>query len=267
MGHGLSVSVFAAAAGNEVEKEGGKTMMLEGKRAIITGAAGGQGEATAQLFIEHGARVMLTDLDGAACDTLAAELGESAMSAQHDITDTTGWDSVVSATVSAFGGVDILINNAGIFFTGEIGETTKADLERAFAINVTGAFLGISASLPHMPRGGSIVNVASGAGLSGMANMAAYSTSKWALRGMTRCAARDLAPKGIRVNALCPGVIDTPMIRNDDLPGFMEKIAAGIPLGRAGEPSEMAAASLYLASDASAFMTGQDLVVDGGRQA
>lgn len=242
-------------------------MMLQGKRAIITGAARGQGEATARLFIDQGARVMLTDLNGAACDTLAAELGESAISAQHDITDTAGWDSVARATVSAFGGVDILINNAGIFFTGKIDEATEADFERAFKVNVTGAFLGISTCLPHMPRGSSVVNVASGAGLAGMSNIAAYSTSKWALRGMTRCAARDLAPKGIRVNALCPGVIDTPMIRNDDMPGFMDTISEGIPLGRAGEPSEMAAASLYLASDASAFMTGQDLVVDGGRQA
>ena len=235
--------------------------------AIVTGAARGQGEATARLFVENDAKVMLTDLDADGCAALAGELGENAVSTRHDITDSTDWDRIVAATLDAFGGLNVLINNAGIFFTGKIGEATKADMEKAFAVNVTGAFLGITAAAPHMPGGGSIVNVASGAGLAGMANMVAYSTSKWALRGMTRCAARDLAPRGIRVNALCPGVIDTPMIRNDDIPDFFDQVSIGIPLGRPGQPDEMAAASLYLASEASAFMTGQDLVVDGGRHA
>lgn len=240
--------------------------LLDSKVAIITGAGRGQGEATARLFVEEGARVVLTDLDEAAVKEVARSLGDKAIGLRHDIADETGWADVVEATQDRFGSVDTLINNAGIFFTGGIGTATAADLDRAFRINVAGAFLGISAVAPRMTDG-SIVNIASGAGLVGMANMVAYATSKWALRGLSKSAARDLAPRGIRVNAICPGVIDTPMIRNDEIPDFFDRIKQGIPLGRTGVPNDIARASLFLASDASSFMTGAEMVIDGGRHA
>lgn len=241
--------------------------LLENKVAVITGAARGQGAATARMFADHGARLMLTDLDGPAASATAAGIGADAIGNAHDIRSETEWAQVVAEAMAKFERIDILINNAGIFFEGPMGAASMADMDRAFQVNVGGAFLGISAVLPHLEAGASIVNIASGAALSGMADMIAYSTSKWALRGMSRSAARDLAPRGIRVNTVCPGVIDTPMIRNDALPGFFDQVKVGIPLGRTGTPDEIAAASLYLASDASSFMTGAEMVVDGGRHA
>jgi 3alpha(or 20beta)-hydroxysteroid dehydrogenase len=243
-----------------------KVGLLDGKVAIITGSGRGQGEATARLFVEQGARVVLTDLDEAAVQEVARSLGDKAIGLMHDIADEVGWAGVVMATMNRFGSIDTLINNAGIFLTGGIDTATAADMDRAFRINVCGAFLGISKVAPRM-TGGSIINIASGAGLVGMADMVAYATSKWALRGLSKAVARDLAPRGIRVNAICPGVIDTPMIRNDEIPDFFDRIKQGIPLGRVGVPGDIAGASLFLASDASSFMTGAELVIDGGRHA
>lgn len=242
--------------------------VLDGKVVIITGAGRGQGETTARLFAEEGAKLVLTDRDGANVRQVAASLGESAIWLEHDITDEPVWASVVDMAIERFGAVNVLLNNAGIFFGGGVTDATQADMERAFSVNVTGAFLGVQAVAPNMRRtGGSIINVASAAGMRGMEGMTAYCTSKWALRGMTRAMSRDLAQFGIRVNAVCPGVIDTPMIRNDDIPDFFQQVAKGIPLGRAGVPQDIAGASLFLASDASSFMTGSDVVIDGGRTA
>ena len=241
--------------------------MLDGKTIIITGAGGGQGEATARLFAESGASVILTDIDEARVKDVAASLGSSATGCQHDISDEAGWQDVVEAAGKAFGDIDGLINNAGILATGALEETSAADMERLFQINVLGAFLGMKAVSPNMPEGSSIVNIASAAGLSGKANMLAYSTSKWALRGLSRSAALDLAPRKIRVNTICPGVIDTPMIRNDSLPGFFDQVKSNTPLVRAGEPMDIAKGSLYLVSDASSYMTGGEIVIDGGRNA
>lgn len=243
------------------------TRLLDDKVAIITGAARGQGAATARLFAENGARLVLTDLDGAAVKVAAQAIGGGAIGLAHDVRSEADWARVVTEAMAAFQRIDILVNNAGIFFEGALGAAQMADMDRAFQVNVGGAFLGMTAVLPHLHAGASIINIASGAGLAGMTNMVAYSTSKWALRGMSRCAARDLASRGIRVNAICPGVIDTPMIRNDALPGFFDQVKAGIPLARTGTPDEIAAASLYLASDGSSFMTGAEMVVDGGRHA
>lgn len=240
--------------------------VLDSKVAIVTGAGRGQGEATARLFVENGARVVLTDLDEAAVQHVAKSLGKNAVGLRQDISDEAGWVQVVEVALTKFGGIDVLINNAGIFMLGGIGDAKAADMERIFRVNVLGAFLGISAVVPHMTTG-SIVNISSVAGFSGRTNAVAYGTSKFALRGLTRCAAVDLAPRGIRVNTICPGVIDTPMIRNDAIPDFFDKVKAGIPLGRTGIPMDIAAASLFLASDASAFMTASEMVIDGGRLA
>jgi len=240
--------------------------VLEGKVAIITGAARGQGEATARLFVENGAKVAITDMNDEGVRQVAASLGDAAIGLKHNVADEGEWAQVVAATLAAFGKIDVLVNNAGVFVNGAVDQVTVADMQRAFSINVLGAFMGIQAVLPHLAPGSSIVNIGSASGLMGMADMLPYATSKWAMRGMTRSAARDLAPRQIRVNAVLPGVVDTPMVRNDDMPDFVERMGKPIPLGRPADAIEIARVSLFLASDASSFMVGADVVVDGGNR-
>ena len=239
------------------------------KVAIVTGGARGQGAAHARALADAGASVMITDIlvdDGQA---VAAEIGVRARFMRHDVTDEAGWDAVVAATLDAFGRIDILVNNAGVVAFNAVQDTSRAQFERVFQINVVGAFLGLKAVHPHMQAagGGSVINIASIAAVKGAKGMAAYGVSKWGLRGLTRYAAQDYASDHIRVNTILPGVIDTPMTHNEAPPGKLEKVMASIPWGRMGGAGEVAELVLFLASDAAQFITGAEIAIDGGATA
>lgn len=226
---------------------------IEGKVVIITGAARGQGLAEVQRFRAEGAHVVAGDV-----------LDHDGM--YLDVTSEESWAAIVSAAVDAHGRIDVLVNNAGVRALAPVQDMPRAEFQRVLDINLIGPLLGIQAVVPHMPRGSSIVNVSSLNGLASTANSAAYSTSKFGLRGLTKSAALDLGPLGIRVNAILPGVIRTPMIENV-LEGREEQLASGLPLGRIGEPADIASAALFLASDDSVWVSGQDFVIDGGQTA
>jgi len=226
---------------------------LEGKVVLITGAARGQGLAEAQLFAAEGAHVIAGDVldhDGVHLDVTSAE----------------SWASVVGVAIEKHGRVDVLLNNAGVRAVAPVQEMPIADFQRVLDINLIGPLLGIQAVVPHMPRGSSIINVSSLNGLAANVNTSAYTTSKFALRGLTKAAALDLGPLGIRVNAILPGVIRTPMV-SYIVDEYEDRLAAGLPLGRIGEPLDIASAALFLASDDSAWVSGLDLTVDGGQMA
>ena len=239
-----------------------------GKVAIVTGAARGQGLVEAERFVAEGASVVLTDVladEGAAA---AARLGASARFVEHDITSADAWATVVATAVDMFGGLDILVNNAGIHVQRAIEETDEATFRRVIEVNLVGAFLGIQAATPALKArgGGSIVNIASIAGLKAVPVSVAYISSKFGLRGLTRSAALELGPSGIRVNAVCPGVIRTPMTERL-IVDREDEVALAIPLRRIGEPIDIAEVVLFLASDAASFVTGGEYVVDGGSMA
>lgn len=242
------------------------TARLEGKIAIITGAAQGQGAHEARAFVDEGARVMLTDVkDGVLA--LADELGGSARAMIHDVSDESQWSEVVAATLSAFGKLDVLVNNAGIFSPGSMADSSRDSFVAHFNVNQLGTFLGMKAVIDAMKAngGGSIVNICSGAGQRGYPGIFSYLSSKWAVRGMTKAAARELAPFGIRVNSIHPGLIDTPMISgaagNADQ---MRELAATVPLGRVGTTDDVVEPVIYLASDMSSYVTGSEMTMDGG---
>ncbi|OBH15133.1 glucose 1-dehydrogenase [Mycolicibacter terrae] len=239
---------------------------LTGKVAVITGAARGQGAAEARLFTALGAQVVLTDVladEGAA---VAAEIG--ARFVPHDVGDEAGWAAVVDTAVSAFGRLDVLVNNAAICRSIPLVEQSADDFETMLRVNLIGAFLGIKAVVEPMRAagGGSVINVSSQAGLQGLSGYSAYGASKWGLRGLTKVAAIELGPYAIRVNSVHPGLIDTPMVAHLGVqhgPGGHP----GAPLARIGLPSEVADVVAFLASDASAYVTGAELAVDGGASA
>jgi NAD(P)-dependent dehydrogenase (short-subunit alcohol dehydrogenase family) len=247
---------------------------LRGKRALVTGAGKGIGAAIAQRLAEAGAAVMLSDIDPAGVETANAlrRSGYDAAFTQCDITNTTQLCDAVGAA-SQDGPLHILINNAGIFpTTGPIDGASDEFVSRMLDVNVRAQFSAAREASGHMTDGGSIVNMASIAGLRGGANISAYSISKAAVFGLTRSFANELGPKGIRVNAIAPGVIDTPGVQEQLGPlkaGGMdiEKIISSNPLKIAGQPDHIARVALFLASDLSAFVTGQIVVVDGGSTA
>jgi 3alpha(or 20beta)-hydroxysteroid dehydrogenase len=236
---------------------------LSGKVAIISGAARGQGAAEARLFAAEGARVVLGDVlddEGAA---VAAEIGDAAVYTHLDVTDEEQWQAAVALAETRFGGVTVLVNNAGILHFQAVHRTDADDFDRVMRVNVRGVFLGMKAVTETMERagGGSIVNISSTAGLQGLPFVAAYVASKWAVRGLTKSAAIDLGHKGIRVNSVHPGGIDTPMIAGttSDAPFYQR-----LPVARMGTADEVALAVLFLASDESAYIAGAELAVDGG---
>jgi 3alpha(or 20beta)-hydroxysteroid dehydrogenase len=246
---------------------------LEGKVAIITGSAGGIGAAAARRFAQEGALLLLllTDAHGAGVHQLAQELGDRAFSRAHDVTSEADWQAVASWAPEADGRIDILLNNAGVFLAAPLQETTLEDFRRVIDINLVGVFLGMRAIAPAMSaqRAGSIVNVSSVAGLMGSPYLSAYASSKWAVRGITKVLAKELAPFGVRVNSLHPGQIDTEMNgrQREKTPELIDKLIRGIPLRRIGTPQEVAHGIVYLASDESIYVTGSELVVDGGTTA
>jgi 3alpha(or 20beta)-hydroxysteroid dehydrogenase len=241
---------------------------LQGKVAVITGAARGQGAAEARLFAAEGARVVVTDVNDQQGRETAAEIGESAIFVHHDVSDPAAWDGVVSATLEAFGGLDILVNNAGVYKPKAFQETDQALLDLHYKVNVLGPFLGMQAVYPIMQKagGGAIVNIASGAGARGYPGMFAYAGSKWMLRGLSKCAAVDLAENRIRINTILPGLIDTPML-GENSKEYFDYITSLPPMKRLGAADEVAMAALYLVSDEASYVTGAEIAVCGGLMA
>lgn len=239
------------------------TGRLEGKVALISGGARGQGAAEARLFAAEGAKVVIGDvLDDEGAHT-AKELGDAVAYRHLDVTDEANWQAVVDETEGLFGPISVLVNNAGVLSFGSIEKVPLEEFERVMRINVNGVFLGMKTVAASMERagGGSIVNTSSTSGLTGLPFLSAYVASKWAVRGLTKTAAIDLGRKGIRVNSVHPGGIDTPMIAGtaSDAPFYKR-----LPVARMGTADEVARAVLFLASDEASYTTGAELAIDGG---
>ncbi|MEH3131754.1 MAG: SDR family oxidoreductase [Mycolicibacterium neoaurum] len=235
-------------------------MRLEKKIALVTGASRGIGKATAELFAEHGATVYAADLD------IAEDAPSGVTPLLLDVTSPAAWQTAVDDIVAEAGRIDVLVNNAGIvrYYDG-IADMSPEHWHEVIAVNQTGPYLGMRAVIPVMKRlgGGSIVNVSSIWGIAGAAGVAAYTASKFAVRGMTKNAALTYVGDGIRVNSLHPGIIATPLIDAQDA-DITSDIVDVTPMKRLGRPREIAYGALFLASDESSYMTGAELVIDGG---
>jgi len=238
---------------------------LDGRVALITGGARGQGAAAARLFVAEGARAVLGDILDDEGKQLAAELGDAARYVHLDVRDADEWNGAVAEARDSFGKLDALVNNAGVCDIGLVEEMPAADFMRTVEINQLGVFLGMQKAAPALREagGGTIVNTSSVDGLMGMKYLSAYCASKFAVVGMTKVAAMELGPSGIRVNALCPGVIRTEMTK--DLHEMQDKwLHRTLPLRRFGEVDETARATLFLTCDDSSYITGTETVIDGG---
>ncbi|WP_201584292.1 glucose 1-dehydrogenase [Psychrobacter jeotgali] len=237
---------------------------LQDKVIIITGAAQGMGETHARLCINEGAKVVLTDINSEKGEALAKELGDNALFVKQDVTSEEDWNKVVKQTENKFNKIDVLVNNAGITTHKSILDTSVEDYRKILEINQVSVFLGMKAVIPSMKKAkqGSIINISSINGLVGGA--IGYTDSKFAVRGMTKAAALECAPHGIRVNSIHPGVIATPMISQGDTKDAVEAFAKTIPMKRVAEAEEVSGMVLFLASDDSSYSTGSEFVVDGG---
>jgi meso-butanediol dehydrogenase/(S,S)-butanediol dehydrogenase/diacetyl reductase len=239
--------------------------------AVITGAGSGIGAATALRFARAGARVIVSDVNDADGERVAAEIaraGGAAAYCRADIRDAGDVERLMATAAERFGALHVLFNNAGTGTYGPVPDLAPETWDHILAVNLTGVFLCARAAIPHLRRagGGAIVNTASISGLFGDYGLAAYNASKGGVVTLTRAMAIDHARENIRVNAICPGPIDTPLLRQvlDALPGMEERYRESVPLGRIGTPEDVAEAALFLASDAARYITGTTLVVDGG---
>ena len=250
---------------------------VEGKVCVVTGGARGLGLAAAEALLAEGAKVLLTDVDRAAGEAEARRLGANARFRQQDVTDAAQWSVVLDEALATWGRLDVVVNNAGVADIVDVEQITLKSWQRTLDINLNGVFLGTQAAIAAMKQsGGSIVNIASIEGLVGDALIPAYNASKGGVRLFTRSAAIHCARSGypIRINNVCPGFAETQMVagalasmKPEAAQAFAEKTLARIPMGRFAKPAEIAAAVLFLASDESSYVTGSDLVVDGGMTA
>lgn len=244
---------------------------LAGKVAVVTGAGSGFGEGIARTYVREGARVVVADIDGAAAERVADGLGDAAVAVRADVTDTADAAAMIDAAVDRFEGLDILVNNAGVAHRNKsMLEVTDEEFDHIFAVNVKAVFLACRIAVPLIAArgGGSILNTASTAALRPRPGLTWYNASKGALVTATKSMAVELAPRGIRVNALCPVIGETGLTATflgEDTPERRAQFAATIPLGRFSTPQDIANAALFLASDEGAFLTGVALEVDGGR--
>lgn len=239
---------------------------LAGKVAIVTGGAQGQGAEIARQFVAEGAKVYIADVADDLGKALADELGDSARFRHHDVSDEDSWIALVEEVDATFGPVNVLANNAGILRFADIEKMTKEEYLLLVNVNQLGTFLGMKSVARTMRKngGGSIINASSVEGLAGMASLTGYVATKWAIRGMTKAAAMELGPKGIRVNSIHPGMIDTPMTRPHGGDAAMEFGASRVPLRRVGYPEDIAPLYVFLASDESAYINGAEIAIDGG---
>lgn len=239
---------------------------LDGKVAIITGAAQGMGAMHARKFVEEGAKVAITDLNYDGAKALADELGENAIALKLDVASEDSWIEVVEKTEEAFGNITVLVNNAGIGIFKPLEELTVKDFELTFKVDELGVFLGMQKTFPSMKKAavGSIINISSVDGLVSAPTAIAYSASKHAVTGMTKGAAAELGQFNIRVNSVHPGIIKTPMAAQADVEEYLKQLELDIPLRRRAEVEEVSNLVVYLASDDSSYSTGAQFVVDGG---
>jgi 3alpha(or 20beta)-hydroxysteroid dehydrogenase len=243
---------------------------LENKVVLVTGGARGLGAATAEVMVAEGATVVLADVRPDEGKTQADRLGERATFVEHDVTSEDGWNTLVAGVVAAHGRLDVLVNCAGVLTIGPLVTSTAAEFQRVTAVNQFGVYLGMRAVLPAMIEAGSgaIVNISSLDGVAGMPYEAIYSATKHAVIGLTRSVAMEVAAKGIRVNAVCPGLMPTPMVAEADLSALGDVDLSGIvdqiPMKRPAEVVEVARVVAFLASDEASYVTGAELLVDGG---
>jgi NAD(P)-dependent dehydrogenase (short-subunit alcohol dehydrogenase family) len=245
---------------------------LQDKAALISGASRGIGEAIAHAFVANGARVMLASRDADQLRRVAAEIdpsGERAKIVVMDVTDAASIEAAVAATVTAFGRLDAAVNNAGLQIPrSPLADVVDDDFDRVLAVNLRGVFLALKHEIRAMLKtgGGAIVNISSAAGIVGIPNITPYATSKHGLTGLTKVAALDYAARGIRVNAVAPGTTNTELFKvgPGSSPEALTAIMARVPMGRVAEPDEISGAVVWLCSEASAYVTGQTLAVDGG---
>jgi NAD(P)-dependent dehydrogenase (short-subunit alcohol dehydrogenase family) len=259
---------------------------LQGKRTIVTGAGSGIGATAAALFASEGAQVICADINGDAVAALAAEIGSAAKAVQVDVADPASCENMVAETMAAFGGVDAVYSNAGIAGPGRAGDISLEDWNRVLSINLTGKWLAVKYALPHMIEagGGSLVLQASVGGIVGVPGIAAYAAAKAGVIGLTKQMAVDYGPDNIRVNAVCPGTVPTPLVREtyEQRGGFASTAAVGEdatiddmidaasarhPIGRVGTTTDVAQLALHLASDEANWTTGSIFTVDGGMTA
>jgi NAD(P)-dependent dehydrogenase (short-subunit alcohol dehydrogenase family) len=260
--------IWFAAPGNSDERIK-PLSKLNGKIAVITGGSSGIGLATAQRFVDEGAYVFITGRRVAELEKAKSTIGRNVSFVQGDVANLDDLDKLFAQVKSEKGIVDILVANAGFVEHAPVDTATPEHFDKTFRINARGAFFAVQKALPLMTRGGSIVLVSSGLHLKGFPAHSTYSASKAALRSFARTFAAELKDRGIRVNSLSPGAIDTPIIESqfrtkEEADGARTTYAQMTPLGRIGKPEEMAAAALFLVSDESSFSTGTDLVADGG---
>ncbi len=239
---------------------------LDGKVALVTGGARGMGESHVRHFVAEGAKVVFGDVLDAEGKAVADDTG--ALYVHHDVTSEDDWAAAVGTAIDSYGGLNVLVNNAGILRFGFIDDMTVDEFRNVLEVNLVGPWLGIKAAAPAMTDGGSIVNISSIEGFIGAAGMSAYAASKFGVRGLTKAAARELGRRGIRVNSIHPGGILTPMVadagpeiwKHVDVKAFL----AQLPIRRFGEASEIAQVAVFLASDESSYCSGAEFVADGG---
>lgn len=240
---------------------------LAGDVALVTGSARGQGEAEVRRFAEEGATVVVTDVredQGAAVAADLRDKGHEATFLPLDVSDEAAWTATVEQVREEYGSIDVLVNNAGIAREEAVDEESLEGWQQVVAVNQTGTFLGLREVLPVMAEtgGGSVINTCSIWGVVGTADTFAYQATKGAIRAMTKNAAIAYADRGVRVNAICPGIVETPMTAGQD--ELIEFLSNRTPLGRPGQPEEIADVALFLASEASSYVTGDEIMIDGG---